>query len=62
MKRDQILSTIRGLAASQGFYSRLYSGIMEARENDFDAYDDYMSMLEGQNFKDSLDLIFFFEC
>jgi hypothetical protein len=62
MKRDQILSTIRGLAASQGFYGRLYTGIMEARDNDFDAYDDYMCMLESKNFKDALDLIWFFEC
>ena len=62
MKRDQILSTIRELAASQGFYGRLYSGIMEARENDFDAYDDYMCMLEDQHFSDPVDLVLFFEC
>jgi hypothetical protein len=62
MKREQILSAIRGLAASQGFYGRLYSAIMEARENDFDAYDEYMEYLEGQNFNDSLDLVLFLEC
>lgn len=59
MKRDEILMTIKGLARCQGFYGRLLQSLMELPKADFDKV---MDELEAQNFKDSLDLVYFFEC
>ena len=53
MKREQILETIRSLAMSQGFYSRLYNDLMSNPEY----CDEVMTFLETQNFKDPIDLI-----
>ena len=62
MKREQILQAIKSLAMSQGFYGRLYNGLMELRDQDEDAYDGYMTSLESQNFSDTVDMVLFFEC
>ena len=59
MNREQILDTILVLARSQGFYGRLYRYIMDANEVDRECF---LSELEAQNFKDVLDLVFYFEC
>ena len=59
MNREQILDTISMLAKSQGFYGMLYRSIMSAREVDRECF---LSELEAQNFKDTLDLIDYFEC
>ena len=61
MKRNQILSVIKSLASSQGFYSKLYRSLKDAEVNNFDAYDSYLSLLEEQNFGDAVDLILFLE-
>lgn len=53
MSKEEILSCIRTLAASQGFYGRLYEQI-----HDNTAALDY---LEQQHFKDVLDLVLFLE-
>lgn len=57
MKKLEILATIKMLAKSQGFYGRLYERITTAENKD-----EILQELENQNFKDSLDIIFFFEC
>lgn len=57
MKKEEILSAIRSLAASQGFYDRLLS-ILTSDEPDAVAYLNY---LEEQNFKDIVDLVMFLE-
>ena len=57
MKRQEILDTIKMLAQGQGFYGRLYEQIMTA-----DNKDEILEELENKNFKDALDLVFFFEC
>lgn len=62
MKREQILQAIKSLAMSQGFYGRLYNGLMELKCQDEDAYDGYMTSLESQNFSDAVDMVLFFEC
>jgi hypothetical protein len=54
MNREQILSTIKSLAMSQGFYSRLLYAINED--------ENIMDQLVAQNFKDSLDMILYLEC
>lgn len=59
MKREEIMETIKSLASSQGLYSRLYRDLMELDE---DEYDEVMTELESQNFKDGVDLVMFIEC
>ena len=54
MKKERILAIIKGLACSQGFYGR----VLEQIESNPQLLDE----LERQNFKDELDLIFYFEC
>lgn len=58
MKRNEILSEIKMLAASQGFYGRLYNTIMSLDIEDFELV---MSELEEQNFKTGLDLVLYLE-
>ena len=53
MKKDEILSAIKSLAQSQGFYGRLY----EAIHNNEEA----LQYLENQDFKDIVDMIIFLE-
>lgn len=58
MKRNEILEVIKMLAASQGFYGRLYNTIMSL---DIENFELVMSELEEQNFKTSLDLVLYLE-
>ena len=58
MKREEIMETIKSLASSQGLYGRLYGDLMEL---DDDEYDEVMTELESQNFKDGVDLVMFIE-
>ena len=58
MKREEIMETIKTLASSQGLYSRLYRDLMALDE---DEYNEVMTELESQNFKDGIDLIMFIE-
>ena len=62
MNMNQILSTIKELANSQGFYGRMYHNIMELKQNSPSDYDLLVEELEGQNFKDAVDMILYFEC
>ena len=59
MNRSEILHTIKQLAQSQGYYSRLLNNINEL---DNDQQDELFSYLEEQKFNDPLDLVLFFEC
>lgn len=61
MKIDAILDVIKKMALSQGFYGRLYDGLMEAKQYDPDSYADAVDVLEAQNFSDPVDLILFLE-
>lgn len=61
MNRDEIMDTIKMLASSQGFYSRMYSSLCEMRDNDPDEFDRNMTILEEQNFGDAVDMVMFFE-
>lgn len=58
MKREEIMETIKSLASSQGLYSRLYRDLMELDE---EKYNEVMTELESQNFKDGIDLVMFIE-
>lgn len=61
MKRNEIMSAIKGLAKSQGFYGRMYSYLSEQETNEPDVFDRNMRVLEAQNFKDVVDLVFYLE-
>ena len=57
MSKEEILSLVRTLASSQGFYTRLYHFLSEGSEES----EEYLEMLENKNFKDQIDLILYFE-
>lgn len=61
MKINEILSLIRLLAMSQGFYGRLYNDIMELKSYDPMGYNYFVEELEARNFKDKFDFIMFVE-
>ena len=61
MKIDEIIEFIKGLAKSQGFYGRLYEYIMAIKEYDKEEYDKLVTDLESQNFKEPLDIVYYFE-
>ena len=61
MKINEILSAIRSLAQSQGFYSRLYSDLLSVKQNVPNDWADIVTVLENRNFKDTVDMVLFFE-
>lgn len=61
MKIGAILETIRGLAASQGFYGRLYQNLMEVKKEDPLRWKLICHELESQNFRDPVDIVLYFE-
>lgn len=61
MDIEQILAAIRSLAESQGSYGRLYNELWEMQTNDPDQWEEVRNTLEAQNFKDSLDMVMYFE-
>ena len=58
MNREQILSAIRSLAASQGFYGRLYERLTDGSEEAEEALD----LMEEQSFGDVVDMVMWLEC
>lgn len=62
MKMNAIMDTIKELSQSQGFYGRLLANILAIKEKSPSAYDLLTEELEGQNFKDPVDMILYFEC
>lgn len=61
MKEKEILQALQNLAAQQGFYSRLYSQLMELKETSAEKYQEIIAELEAQNFTDAVDLILYLE-
>lgn len=62
MDREAILGVFADLAMSQGFYGRLLRRLEEAREYEPEAYEEFMSTLEAQNFGDAVALVMYIEC
>lgn len=58
MSKEQILSAIRSLSLSQGFYGRLYNVLTSGTEEAEDA----LNTLEEQNFGDVVDMVMYLEC
>ena len=61
MNREDIMEVFIELSKSQGLYSRLVNQLLDLRDNDPMAYNDYMTELESHNFKDVVDLILYIE-
>ena len=61
MKINEILSAIRSLAQSQGFYSRLYIDLLSVKQSAPDDWADIVTVLENRNVKDTVDMVLFFE-
>ena len=61
MDIEQIMAAIRSLAESQGYYGRLYNDLREMQTNDPEKWEEVNNTLEGQHFKDSLDMVMYFE-
>ena len=61
MKMKDIMKVIEELSYSQGSYGRLKREIYWLEDNDPEGYNALVEELEGQNFKDSLDLILYLE-
>lgn len=58
MDREKILDAIRSLAASQGFYGRLYNSLTDGSEE----ADEFLTTMEKQNFGDVVDMVIWLEC
>ena len=61
MNIDEIMQTIAKIAEHQGFYSKLYNDFMETKSNDPEKWKFIVTELERQNFRDAIDIIFYFE-
>lgn len=57
MNKEQILNAIRSLAASQGFYGRLYDTLTDGSEQS----DEFLATMEEQNFNDVVDMVMWLE-
>lgn len=57
MNKEQILDSIRSLAASQGFYGRLYNALTDGSEQ----ADEFLATMEEQNFNDVVDMVMWLE-
>lgn len=61
MNREEIMKAIQDLSGSQGMYSRLYRNLIDLKQDDPIKYDEVMTELESQNFKDPVDMVLYFE-
>ena len=64
MKEQKVLQIIKDLAQSQGFYGRLYAGLMHNKNSDCPiergAYKEYMEQFK--DCKEPVDVIMVIEC
>ena len=58
MNREDILSAIRELSFSQGFYGRLYRGLTDGSEE----AEAFLDQMVAQNFGSTLDMVLWLEC
>ena len=57
MNKEQILDAIRSLAASQGFYGRLYDTLTDGSEQS----DEFLATMEKQTFGGMFDMVMWLE-
>ena len=58
MNKNQILSAIRSLASSQGFYGRLYAALTNGSEE----AENTLNLMEEQKFADVVEMVMWLEC
>lgn len=58
---DDVLSVIRDLSHSQGFYGRLLRDLMEIKASDKKAWRNVIKYFEGAKLKTPLDVVLFIE-
>lgn len=58
---EQVIEVIEMLSHSQGFYGRLLEEIMYIEANDPEKFKTFKELIEGQEFKDPVDVVLFFE-
>ena len=58
MSRKQILSAIKTLAMSQGFYGRLYNALTDGSEQ----AERTLNVMEEQKFANVVDMVMWLEC
>lgn len=58
MNRNEILSAIRRLSMSQGFYGSLYRELTNGSEES----EEFLDTMVAQNFGESLDMVLWLEC
>lgn len=61
MNMAQILSEIRSLANSQGYYGRLYEQIKDLEASNPEGYEKFSKELEAEGFETTLDIVLYFE-
>lgn len=61
MKIDDILCIIEELSHSQGFYGRLLRDMLEVKKENPQGWKEIVKELEAQHFKNTLDLVLYFE-
>lgn len=61
MKMNEIITEIRTLAKSQGFYGRLLEQLLTMQDDNPEDYEMVSVELERQNFRDPVDLILYLE-
>lgn len=61
MTREQIMEAFKTLGKSNGSYHRLYATFQSMKEEDPAEYDKCMKALEDMHFKDTVDLVLYWE-
>lgn len=61
MNALQVIDVIRELSHSQGFYSRMYRNILDLKETNEEAFNDWCREVESKNFKEPVDVVLYFE-
>ena len=58
---DDVIDIIIMMSRSQGFWGRLLECIFEMEKEDTDAYDNFVSVIEEQQFTNMYDVVRYFE-
>lgn len=58
---EDVINIIIMMSRSQGFWGRLLEYIFEMEKEDADAYDNFVSVIEEQQFTNMYDVIRYFE-
>lgn len=57
---EQVISVVKMLSNSQGFYGRLLEHILYLQEYESEAFEEFKEVVEERHFKDPVDVVLFF--